>query len=368
MKDYLIKRMWIDHEVISHYRVKKILQRLPEIKEVKEIFPERKINFRELSFEEAKSTLFLTKFPGNFVKPCPGTGRGYLCCGYMVINQPVGCPLDCSYCILQDYLGRFPLTLYVNFNDLTSQLDRLTRVYEGKILRIGNGELTDSLALDYLGDFSSFFISYFRKKENLIFEFKTKTDEIREFLKLSPSPNIVISWSLNPRFIVEREEHFTASLKRRLKAAHLLQERGFMLGFHFDPIIFYPEWKADYEKLIDELFSYIDPSRIFWISLGALRLTSSLKQIIQHRFPTTKIVYQEMIRGLDGKLRYIKPLRIKLFRKVYQCIKDHAPSVFCYLCMESSDVWEKVMGFSPQSNLHFRYMFEEHCKKVLSNS
>lgn len=365
MRDYQIRRVWIDPKVSSHPRVKKILNQLNEVKEVREVFPPERV-CQEFSFKEAKRTLFLTEFPGDFVKPCPGTGKGYLCCGYTVVNQPVNCPLDCSYCILQDYLGKSPLILYINFDKLTCQLDRFLKNYQGKILRVGNGELADSLALDYLGDFSSFFISYFRKKENSIFEFKTKTDEIDKLLRIPPSPNIVISWSLNPHPVIQEEEHLTAPLKRRLEAAHLLQERGFMLGFHFDPIIFYPGWELDYERLVDELFSLIDPSRVFWISLGALRFPPSLKQLIQQRFPHSRIIYQEMVPGLDRKLRYLKPLRIKMFRKVYQCIKDHAPHLFCYLCMESPDVWEKVMGFSPQSNLHFRQMFEEHCKKVLT--
>jgi len=36
-----------------------------------------------------------------------------------------------------------------------------------------------------------------------------------------------------------------------------------------------------------------------------------------------------------------------------------------YFCMESPDVWERVMGFSPRSSSHFEYLFEQHCKKVL---
>jgi len=245
-------------------------------------------------------------------------------------------------------------------------LNRFLEKYKGSFIRIGNGELTDSLALDYLAKFSSFFISYFRKKKNTVFEFKTKTDEIDGVLQLPSSKNIVLSWSLNPQTLISEEEYLTASLERRLKAAVKVQEKGFMLGFHFDPLIWYPGWEGEYERTVEALFSLIDSSRIFWISLGALRFPPSLKKIIQQRFPRTRIIYEEMVRGFDGKLRYIKPLRIKLFKKVYSLIKDKAPDVFCYLCMESPDVWEKVMGFSPRSNLHFRYIFEQHCRKILN--
>jgi len=364
MRDYRIKRIIVDKRVKDSYFVSEVIKRAGGV-EIEEVSTEKDSFFADFSFEEGKSTLFLTSFPGSFVKTCPGTGRGYLCCGYYVINQPVGCPLDCSYCILQDYLGPSPLVLYVNFERIKEQLDDFLKEQGENIIRIGNGELTDSLALDWLGDFSSFFISYFRNKKNVIFEFKTKTDQVEKALELPSCSNIVFSWSLNPQSIISREEHFCARLEKRIEAAFKVQKKGFMLAFHFDPLIFYPGWEKDYERLIDTLFTFIDPSRIFWISMGALRFPPSLKDIIKERFPESKIIYEEMIKGLDGKIRYIKPLRIKLFKKVYSLIREKAPRVFCYLCMESPDVWEKVMGFSPSSNHHFKKIFEKHCREVL---
>jgi len=355
----------VDHKVKTHPLVEQILTEANNA-EV-EIICSKKGSFnKRVSFKEGKRSVFLTHFPGNFVKPCPGTGKGYLCCGYMVINQSINCPLDCTYCILQNYLGPSPLILYLNFDQLIQQLDKFLKKNQGDFFRIGNGELADSLALDYLSNFSSLFISYFREKKNVVFEFKTKTDEVDKILQIPPSKNIVVSWSLNPERIIKQEEYFSASLEKRLEAAYRVQEKGYMLAFHFDPLLLYPEWEVEYQKLIENLFSLIDPSRIFWISLGALRFPPSLKAVIQQRFPQTRIIYQEMIQSLDGKLRYPKPLRIEMFKKIYSLIKDKAPDVFCYFCMESPDVWEKVMGFSPRSNLHFRHIFGEYCRKILN--
>jgi len=366
MRDYQIRKIWIDRRARDNPFVNRILS-IEADAEVKIAFFGKEHLIENISFREGKQSLFLTEFPGSFVKRCPGTGRGYLCCGYSIVNQPIGCPLDCTYCILQDYLGPSPLILYVNFDQLKEELDRFIKKHKGSFLRIGNGELADSLALDYLGALSSFFISYFRDKKNVVFEFKTKTDEIDKILQLPSCKNIVISWSLNPESVVCKEERFTASLRRRLDAAYKVQEKGFMLGFHFDPIILYQGWEKDYEKLIGDLFQLISPSQILWISLGALRFPPSLKGIIQQRFPESRIIYEEMVRGLDGKLRYIKPLRVRMFKRIYSLIKERAPDVFCYLCMESPDVWEKVMGFSPRSNLHFKKIFDEHCRRVLGD-
>ncbi|MCJ7542506.1 MAG: DNA photolyase, partial [Desulfobacterales bacterium] len=69
--------------------------------------------------------------------------------------------------------------------------------------------------------------------------------------------------------------------------------------------------------------------------------------IIQKRFPKSKIIYGEFISGLDGKMRYFKPLRIDLYRKIVSYIRDYAPDAMIYLCMEDDEVWQKSLGFVP---------------------
>jgi spore photoproduct lyase len=86
---------------------------------------------------------------------------------------------------------------------------------------------------------------------------------------------------------------------------------------------------------------------IVWISLGTLRFPPALKAMIENRFPESKIVYEEFITGPDGKMRYFKPLRIRLYRKIIACIRELAPAVLVYLCMEDDEVWQESLGFKP---------------------
>ena len=63
-----------------------------------------------------KTALYLQKYRGDFLKPCPGT-RTYICCGYQILNLAANCPLDCSYCILQSYFADQPcLRVFVNLD------------------------------------------------------------------------------------------------------------------------------------------------------------------------------------------------------------------------------------------------------------
>ncbi|MBC8359051.1 MAG: hypothetical protein H8E54_08910 [Candidatus Aminicenantes bacterium] len=298
--------------------------------------------------EQGKKVLLLTSQRGEFIKSCPCT-PGYIGCNYYIINLDLNCPLDCSYCILQHYLSNPLITVNVNLEDLWSQLDVFLKRNKERILRIGTGELADSLALDHLTEHSINLISYFRDKSNAIFELKTKTVNINNVLKIKPARNIVIAWSLNSSKIAQEEEIGTPPVIERINAASKVSERGFLVGFHFDPLIRYPEWEKDYREVIKKMLETVDPTGIAWISLGSLRFPPFLKAIIKKRFPGTKIIYDELIKGKDGKLRYFKPLRIELYKKIIGYIRDFGgEQIPLYFCMENEEVWRDVMGWVPR--------------------
>jgi len=312
----------------------------------------------DVTLTQGKRILLIIHQKGGWVKPCPATNSPYLCCRYTIINHASQCPMDCSYCILQDYLERPLMTLFANQEEAFKDIDALLAEQPKRFFRFGTGELTDSLALDPFTELSRDFIQFFSERKNCLLELKTKTDQVENVLKES-AKNVVVSWSVNPKLIVAREEKSSSSLKNRLKAARQCQEKGFLVGFHFDPILHVKNWENLYQDTVDQIFSEIDPSRIAWISLGALRYPANLKNVIKKRFPLSKIVFEEMIRGMDGKMRYPRPLRTEMFQKVYQRIRKHSKDVFVYFCMEPSWVWEKVMGQAPESNADLDFQFAE---------
>jgi spore photoproduct lyase len=149
---------------------------------------------------------------------------------------------------------------------------------------------------------------------------------------------------LNSEQIAKKEERGAPSIKDRLAAAQAVSKRGFPVAFHFDPLILYPGWENGYEEVIDALFTAINADRIAWISLGSLRFPHPLKDIIKKRTPDSRIVYEELIRGEDGKLRYFKPLRIQLYSTVVDQIQNRAGErVPIYFCMESEEIWRRVL-------------------------
>lgn len=299
------------------------------------------------TFGAAKKKLFLTRYKGEFLKKCPGSD-GQVCCNYFVINFASNCPMDCSYCYLQEYLAQnSQLKVFSNVDDLLKEAGELLSKHRRFFFRIGTGEIADSLALDpYIG-FSREVVPFFSDQPNVLLELKTKSDCVAGLLGLDPKDRVVVAWSMNPQWVIEHDEHGTASLTERLLAARRCQDAGYRLGFHFDPMIEYPGWERDYEQMLDQTFSTIDWRRISWLSMGVLRDTPSLKRLMRARFPETRLLTGEQVLCPDGKLRYFQPLRVDMYRKMLQWIRRAAPTVKVYLCMESKEVWEQVFGFAP---------------------
>ena len=342
---YLPRRVFISEDSLKYDMTERILARLPEIPQ-EIILDEREFleawAMKRDPIGEGKGVLFLTRQRGGFVKPCPCTPI-YIGCRYYILNTDTNCPLDCSYCILQAYLSNPLVTVHVNTDDLWRDLDFFLG-QNPRILRLGTGELGDSLALDHLSQRSRELISYFRERPSVLFELKTKTIQVENVLSEKPAENIVIAWSLNAPSIAAAEEGGAPPVVERIEAARMVSRRGYPVAFHFDPLIRFPGWEEGYAEVISKLMERVDRRKIAWISLGALRFAPALKPVIQKRFPDSPIIYDELIKGRDGKFRYFKPLRMELFQKIGALLKrEGGEGLRVYFCMEDEDVWWDVL-------------------------
>lgn len=270
--------------------------------------------------------------------------------------------MDCSYCILQGYFTNPLMLVYINIDDLFDELDQLLSRHPNHFYRIGTGELTDSLTLEPLTGYGRKLVEFFSNYQNAIIELKTKSVFIDDLLGLQHNRRTVVSWSLNSERISHSEESRAPSIDERLEAAKRCEAAGYRLGFHFDPMIYYEAWEADYRVVIDKLFRAVNPENIAWISLGALRYPPYLDSIIRQRHPKSTIVTGEFFPGVDGKLRYFKPIRIEMFRDMHRFIRNYSDSVFVYLCMESDEVWQKAFGWSPGNMAKLSEMLDKQVK------
>ncbi len=293
-----------------------------------------------------KKVILLTRNHGPFLRQCPGT-RDYICCNYRILNIGSYCVMDCAYCILQSYFHPPMLQYFVNHDDLWQELDKALSGSEG--FRVGTGEFTDSLIWEPWSDLTPRLVNYFARQQRSVLELKTKTTTISQLKNLDHRRKTILSWSLNTPRIIATQERGTSTLSARLRAAAQCQSWGYPLAFHFDPMVIYPGCEQEYAQVIKELFNQLDAENIVWISMGTFRFMPALKSTIQKRFPQSEIIYGEFVPGMDGKMRYFKPIRTRLYRQMAEWIRERAEQVTLYLCMEDEQVWEQSFGFTPES-------------------
>jgi DNA repair photolyase len=300
----------------------------------------------DLEGEMGKGVLHIVRFKGAFLKPCPGT-KAYICCGYQVLNIGTNCPMDCSYCILQAYFNQPNLRVFANLDEEIDRVVEQIDQHPDRTFRIGTGEFTDSLALEPLLGWSNLLLPRLCSRRNVVLELKTKTTHVEGLIRAPVRDRAVISWSLNSPRMVSREERGASALKKRIETAGRCQEEGFTVGFHFDPLVAHADWREGYLRTLELLDRYVDPKKIIWMSLGSFRFMPSLKEVIRRRHPSSEILNGEFVPGLDGKMRYFKPIRMELYAFMREHLDRWYPNLGLYLCMESDEVWERSMGWSP---------------------
>ena len=110
---------------------------------------------------------------------------------------------------------------------------------------------------------------------------------------------------------------------------------GYLVGLHFDPMILHENWEDNYWELVQHIFEVVPPKQIAWISIGSLRFNPEMKKTMEINFPNTELTHQEMVLGSDGKVRYVKPLRVEMYTHLYKALTHFGgDSLLIYFCME----------------------------------
>lgn len=331
-------------------------------------------------YRQGKGVLAVKPKLGESMDTCATISDKYICCNVKVLKSVSNCPYDCSYCFLQNYLNDGTTSVVGDTAALVDEVKQKLSQEPWRLFRIGTWELGDSLALEEETAQARSLIPAFAKLPNVLLELKTKSDIVDPILNLDHQEKTVVSWSLNARTIVDEQEHRTASLDKRVAAIKKVADAGYLVGLHFDPMIYFDNWKVDYQELIELVFQAVHPSRVAWLSVGSLRFNPEMKKKMEENFPQSKITSEEMIKGNDGKIRYVKPLRLEMYDHFFNIVKKeigyddlspmtdiHANKPLIYYCMERWDVWEHTFGESPDSIAHLDYLFAKNIHKRFSH-
>ncbi len=315
-------------------------------------------NSKKVNFKDGKKGLQTITKKGGAMGTCATFNTKYLCCRVHVLRSVHNCPFECSYCFLQNYLTDGSTKIVEDANTLMQEVREKISGEPWRLFRIGTWELGDSLALEKGSGHAGELVRFFSGLKNAVLELKTKSDCVDTILSLDHKGQTVVSWSLNTDSVIKTDELRTAPLKNRLMAMQRAFRAGYLIGLHFDPMIFHIDWEEGYASLVRRVFETLSPDRVAWISIGSLRFNPEMRKKIENNYPGSRLTCAEMVLGDDAKVRYVKPLRVRMYKHIYSELKKYvSDDNLIYLCMERWDVWDRVFGYHPDTTGHLDYMF-----------
>lgn len=258
----------------------------------------------------------------KFVKLFDKTPKEVICPHFYELILSNGCPYNCLYCYLKlTFRGNKYPVLYTNHWDQVEK--ELNKHNEGVF---STGELSDSLAV--IPPLLIDAINYFKKQSNKYLLLVTKSTNIDLLLKIKPSPQILVSFSVNSVKAWKNYELQTPNPFYRIEAAQKLKDAGWRVRIRIDPII-EDVGILSYKEIVKGIRD-LDPDII---TIGSLRQYPGL-----YRFEK-QAPRQGLKRSSDGRMRYPLDVRIKIYTTIANWL-GKKPA----LCKETRELW-KLIGW-----------------------
>ena len=290
--------------------------------------------------------------------PCPVDGEKTRCCKLRTLDAVMQCAFGCSYCSIQAFYNENEIRIVSNLRE------KLERMEIGDdVWHIGTGQASDSLLLgDDYGTLSAL-ATFAEKHPNIVLEMKSKAG--RDVFNRPWPRNMVFTWSLNAPTIIEKEEHFTASLTERLKMAEKARDNGNLVGFHIHPMFYFKGWEKEYREVVEAIVSNFRPEEICMIGIGTLTFTKAVIKRLREMGQESKVLQMELTEAA-GKYSYPLDKKEKMFRHIYASFpEEYRKGVFFYLCMEDPSLWKPVLEREYSSDKEFEMdMKKNYLRKI----
>lgn len=276
--------------------------------------------------KEPKPARFLErKRYSNFIHFFDKTPPGIVCPHFYILAHANGCPYECDYCYLRLTLRHYPEpTVFSNTARLFQELrDWLLSLETPSVLN--TGELSDSLAWDRETELSLNLIPLFDNQKKHKALFLTKSQTVDNLLKMEPSAQVIVSFSVNAEAVARKYERGAPAPAARLAAAKKLREAGWEVRVRLDPLLPVPDWKDQYAEIIDKI-NEVGPAVV---TLGSLRY---FKNLLAHAPAATDVFGMGLDHGdPDGRLRVAEEQR----QEMYRFCMERLSSLRLGLCKET---------------------------------
>ncbi|TWI55970.1 spore photoproduct lyase [Halalkalibacter nanhaiisediminis] len=228
------------------------------------------------------------------------------------IPLATGCMGHCHYCYLQTTLGNKPyIRTYVNLDEIFEAANQYMKEREPEITRFEAACTSDIVGIDHLTHSLKKTIEFIGETNSGRLRFVTKYQHVDHLLDAKHNGKTRFRFSVNSDHVIKQFEPGTSSFLERIEAAGKVAKADYPLGFIVAPLILHDKWKEGYLELFERLEAILPPyaRKDLTFELIQHRFTKTAKNIIQKRYPKTKLEMNEDERkykwGRYGRGKYI---------------------------------------------------------------
>ena len=261
-----------------------------EIEDYKKIFNK---NGQDFQIQKLSTKLILAKKQPPFIYPATDIIQDSGFSNFYYCTPILNCIYNCEYCFLQGMYSSANIVVFTNTEEVKDAVKKqiLERKYPDEPLLLSLSYNTDILALENILPLTKQWIDFANNTDDLFMEIRTKSGLTSSFNKLKPSKKILFAWTLSPNNIIQKYEHKTPLLERRIMSIQKIVDSGWPVRLSFDPILIYPNWEEDYKQMFERIKETISGDKIFDITIGVFRMSDDFFNRIKKTKPDSDLFY-----------------------------------------------------------------------------
>ena len=287
--------IYVESQSIDSDIAKQSFKRFPkakiiEIEDYKKIFNK---NGQDFQIQKLSTKLILAKKQPPFIYPATDIIQDSGFSNFYYCTPILNCIYNCEYCFLQGMYSSANIVVFTNTVEVKDAIKKqiLERKYPDEPLLLSLSYNTDILALENILPLTKQWIDFANNTDDLFMEIRTKSGLTSSFNKLKPSKKILFAWTLSPNNIIQKYEHKTPLLERRIMSIQKIVDSGWPVRLSFDPILIYPNWKEDYKQMFERIKETISGDKIFDITIGVFRMSDDFYNRIKKTKPDSDLFY-----------------------------------------------------------------------------